>query len=178
MPPLVRSTVSLLASTRTWTAMNSALQSLDVAPGRKRKAAQARSEVNTILDQSAGLNRYTRDDTLRDNILQHYRISLERMVALARSVGAQVIFVTPASNLKDCSPFKSEHTAGSDADRQRSEEFLALASHIWENMDMVLQLLDEAVALDPRHAELQYRRGQALLGLGRFDEAERSWSGP
>ncbi len=41
-----------------------------------------------------------------------------------------------------------------------------------ENWNEALDLLDAAVALDPRHAELQYRRGQALLALGRFDEAE------
>jgi tetratricopeptide (TPR) repeat protein len=30
------------------------------------------------------------------------------------------------------------------------------------------------VSIDPRHAELQYRYGQTLLALGRFDEAEKA----
>ena len=111
IPPVIRSTVSLLARTRTWSAMTAAMQSLGIYPeAEKEDRENLALEVVTILDKSAGLNRYTRDDPLRDKILQHYRVSLERMVGLARSVDAQIIFVTPASNLKNCTPFKSEHT--------------------------------------------------------------------
>jgi len=176
IPPLVRSTVSLLTHTRTWTAMNSALKSLHVFPEVKdEKRYELSGEVNTILDQSVGPKRYTRDDKLKENILNHYRLSLERMVSLARSVGARVIFVNPASNLKDCSPFKSQHTDGiADAALQRSEDLQAMSKpFVWEkNWPLVLQFLDEAVALDPRFADLHYRRGQALLAMGRSDEAK------
>jgi tetratricopeptide (TPR) repeat protein len=176
MPAVVRKTASMLARTRSWTAMTAALQKLGVQPQEGAEGrSQLRGEVNAILDRSAGLNRYTRDDALRDNVLQHYRISLERMVALARSVGARIIFVTPASNLKDCSPFKSEHTEGLDAAaQQRSEQMLAAGREAMLRQDWMgaLGILDQAVAFDPRHAELTYRRGQVLLALGRFDEAE------
>jgi tetratricopeptide (TPR) repeat protein len=176
MSPVLRSTVSLLAKTRTWSAMNSALQSLGIKPQAEKKDRHKLAvTVDAILDQAAGLDRYHRDDKLRDNILRHFRISLERMVALARSVDAKVIFVTPASSLNDCSPFKSEHTQGLEpATRQRSTQLLIQAkeaiSH--ENWNTALDLLETAVVLDPRHAELQYRRGQTLLALGRFEEAE------
>ena len=116
MPTVLRATASRLARTRTWTVMTAALQKLHVQPKAGDEGrSQLRGEVTAILDRSAGLNRYTRDDALRDNILEHYRISLQRMVVLAHSVGAQIIFVPPASNLKDCSPFKSEPTEGLDA---------------------------------------------------------------
>ena len=180
IPPVVRSTISVLARTRTWSAMNTALQRLEINPqAAKAGRDQLAVEADTILDRSAGLDRYTRDDALRDKILQHYRISLERMVALARSVGAQVIFVTPASSLNDCAPFKSEHTPGLDQSaRERSERMLAQAKEaiLQANWKGALELLDAAVAADPRHAELQYRRGQALLALGRFEEAESALS--
>jgi len=176
IPPVVRSTVSLLARTRTWSAMTTAMQGLGVYPQKKIEGRDnLAEEVNTILDDSAGLDRYTRDDPLQENILHHYRISLERMVALARSVDAKVIFVTPASNLKDCSPFKSEHTDGLDpAARQRSAQMLVQAKEAirQKNWNEAVDLLDSAVVFDPRHAELQYRRGQALLALGRFEESE------
>jgi tetratricopeptide (TPR) repeat protein len=97
------------------------------------------------------------------------------MVALARSVNAQIIFVTPASNLKDCSPFKSEHTPGLDTSaQQRSAQLLtrAMESILHEKWNEALTLLETAVVFDPRHAELQYRLGQTLLALGRFEEAE------
>jgi Flp pilus assembly protein TadD len=176
IPPVVRSTVSLLAGTRTWSAMSTAVKGLGINPQAETEDRDNLAlEVDTKLDQSAGLDRYTRDDPLKENILKHFRISLERMVTLARSAGAQVIFVTPASSLNDCSPFKSEHTPGIDAgDRDRSARMLAQAKEAirQENWKGALDLLEKAAALDPRHAELQYRRGQALLALGRFDEAE------
>jgi tetratricopeptide (TPR) repeat protein len=176
IPPVVRSTVSLLARTRTWSMMTVALQGMGIhsqpgAEGRER----LRGEVNAILDRSAGLNLYTRDDSLRKKILEHYRVSLKRMVALARSAGAQVIFVTPASNLKDCSPFKSEHTQDLDqVSRQKSGQMLFQAKDLirHERWAEALSLLEKAVALDPRHAELHYLRGKVLLAQGNFDEAE------
>ena len=41
------------------------------------------------------------------------------MVDIARSVGAEVLLVTPASNLRHCAPFKSEHRAGLDEQQLR-----------------------------------------------------------
>ncbi|MDX2494763.1 MAG: hypothetical protein QNK27_07355 [Desulfuromusa sp.] len=179
IPPLIRSTVSLLAKTRTWTAMTGSLKKLGVYPeAKKQNHDQLGGRVDAILDQSAGLNRYTRDDTLQANILKHYRISLERMVSLTRSVGAEIIFVTPASNLKDCTPFKSEHTAGLDqAKKQRSAKLLgqaklALGRQSWNE---ALELLEAAIAIDPRQAELHYRRGQGLMGLKRFEAADNAF---
>lgn len=176
MPPLLRSTVSLLARTRTWSAMTGALQRLGIHPQtKKEKRDQLAGEVDTILDRSAGPERYTRDDSLRENILEHYRISLERMMALADSVNAKVIFVTPASNLKDCTPFKSEHTQGlAPAVREEAEQMLAEAKALIEQAKWAeaLDLLDKAALLDPRDAEVQYRRGQVLLALRNFREAE------
>ncbi|MBI5441068.1 MAG: tetratricopeptide repeat protein [Deltaproteobacteria bacterium] len=175
VPTPVRKTVAVLSGTRTWAGMTAALKGLGIHPESGKQRHQLAGEVDAVLERSAGLERYTRDDVLRENVLEHYRISLQRMVEIARSGGAQVIFVTPATNLKDCTPFKSEHTAGLDpAARQRSEAMLAAAREAMARKDWAgaLQSLDEAVKLDPRHAELLYRRGQALFALGRYDEAE------
>jgi tetratricopeptide (TPR) repeat protein len=176
IPPLVRSTVSLLARTRTWSVMTTTLKSLGIHPSTESENRDTlAAEVDTILDRSVGPGSYTRDDPLHKRILDHYRISLKRMLALARSVEAQVILVTPGSNLKDSSPFKSEHTEGLDpAGRKRSEQTLtraraAISDGRW---DRALDLLEKAVATDPRHADLQYLRGKALLASNRFDEAK------
>jgi tetratricopeptide (TPR) repeat protein len=179
MSPLVRTAASLLNRTRTWSAMSGIMQTVGLLPQQadaEQKMLGAR--VNTILENSAGLDYYTRDDALREKILEHYRISLERMVTLARSVDARVIFVTPASNRKDCTPFKSQHTPGLDpSTRVRVEEMLAKAKEAMEykNWQGALNLLAAASDVDPRHAELQYRRGQALLALERFDDARTAF---
>jgi tetratricopeptide (TPR) repeat protein len=175
LPVAVRSTAALLARTRTWAALKMLLQSLGSLPSAEAGGpARLPAEVNTMLDRSAGPERYARDDTLRDQILLHYRISLERMVDIAKRAGADVIFVTPASNLKDSAPFKSQHTDGlGESDRSRSEALLAAARErirgsAWPE---ALEVLDEALAIDPRFAELHYRRGKVLLALGRYGEA-------
>jgi len=171
LPSVVRSSVSLLAKTRTWSAMKTALLGVGLSPqSTQENRTKLAGEVDAILDKSAGLNRYTRDDPLKKNILQHYQLSLKRMVALAKSVNAEVTFVSPASNLKDCSPFKSEHTEGLDlTDVQRSRKILAQAKEEIQgnSLHAALNLLAAGVTLDPRHAELQYQRGQTLLALDR-----------
>jgi len=178
LPPLLRSATAKLARTRIWSAMSRTLKGLGIShqTGDDNRFKLS-VEVDALLDRSAGLDLYKRDDALRENILKHYRIGLENMVVLARSVGARIIFVTPAANLKDCSPFKSQHTAGiTDVARQRSEELQITSDQFalkrkWQS---ALHVLDDAVVLDPRFADLHYRRGQALLALGRFEEAKQA----
>ncbi|MGK5095166.1 hypothetical protein WDW89_24545 [Deltaproteobacteria bacterium TL4] len=156
--------------------MTTALKSLGISPSAvKEDRFKLSSEVDAILDRSVGLEAYTRNDTLRENVFKHFKLSLEHMVVLARSVGAQVILVTPASNLKDCSPFKSQDTTGiKKADLERSGELMMMSTPlVWDKeWEMVLHFLDQAVKLNPRLAELRYRRGQALLALGRFEKAK------
>lgn len=179
MPPLLRTTASLLQKTRTWTAMSSALQSLDNSPeAGNEDRYKLSSEVDAILDRSVGLDGYQRDAVLQQNVIQHFRLSLENMVTMARSVGARVIFVRPASNLKDFSPFKSQDTAGlSKADSQRSWELMSMSKPlVWQQQwEMVVYFIDQAIALNPDFADLHYRRGQALFALGRIDEARKEF---
>ena len=75
------------------------------------------TEVDAILDNSVGPTDYHRDDAMRDAVLEHFRISLKRMAQLGQNEGAEIVFVTPASNIRDFSPFKSEANADLDATR-------------------------------------------------------------
>jgi tetratricopeptide (TPR) repeat protein len=175
IPAVIKTTATVLARTRTWAAMSSVLNRLGAMPGDDQaQRVQLQDEVNPMLERFAGLDLYERDDELRDQIRRHYELSLRRMVDIARSSGADIIFVTPASNLKDSSPFKSQHTDGLDeTGRRRSEELLASArtSNRESNLDEALAAVDQAIALDPRFAELHYWRGKVLFALGRYDEA-------
>ena len=61
-----------------------------------------------------------------------------------------------------------------EAQRARVQALLSTArerieASAWSE---ALRALDEALAIDPRFAALHYRRGQALIALGRFAEAE------
>ncbi len=175
IPSGVRSAASVLARTRIWNAMETVIGSVR---GGAARATDGQfllpAEVKAALDHSAGPALYERDDELQSGVVDHYAFSLQRIVEAARSTGADVLLVNPASNLKDCTPFKSQHTDRLDeAARARSRELLASAlsqieAAAWED---ALATLDSALTFDPRHAELHYRRGQVLLATGRTEEA-------
>ncbi len=80
--------------------------------------AKLPGEVNAMLDNTVGPADYKRDDKLAEQILSHFEFNLARMVAIARQAGAKIIFITPASNMKDFSPFKSDNSIDArDAER-------------------------------------------------------------
>ena len=112
MPRAVRGVGALLSRTRLHTALQAVAAKLRGASTETASRTSLPAEVDTLLDRSVGPQVYFRDDDLQRKVLAHYRFNLERMTDIARSAGAQVIFVTPASNLRSCAPFKSESRKG------------------------------------------------------------------
>lgn len=137
------------------------------------------TEIDNILDESVGPDDYHRDDALHEAVVQHFRLSLERMTRVARDAGAEVLFVTPASNIRDFSPFKAEVSDGVDEATRRRIEGLraAVVGHLArEEYEAARARSVEAVELDSRNADLLFLHGRALLGLGRTDEAKGAFT--
>jgi tetratricopeptide (TPR) repeat protein len=133
--------------------------------------------VDEILNRSTGLDAYRRDDPLTGQILAHYRFNLNRMVGMARSVGARVVLVTVPVNKKDFGPFKSQ--SGDQADPDARERVRTLitrgeAAIARNDLQAARESLELAVETDPRHAESHYRLGRVLLALGHTALAEAS----
>ena len=172
---IVRNLEVALNRSRTYSALKRLLYPLRKTPpdgGESRDLLP--SEVDAILDRSIGPESYTRDDDLREKILEHYRVSLQRMTALAREAGAEIIFVTPASNIKDFTPFKSEHRAGlNEADQSAWLGHMERAGAAFrtQQFEQSLVALNQAAEIDDRYAKLQFLRGRVLLHLERYDEA-------
>jgi len=83
-------------------------------------------EPVTLLDNRLGPTAYTRDDALRSLTFEQYRANLKRMITIARSAGARIVFVIPASNLRDVSPFKSQLGEGvNETNRARWVNYIA-----------------------------------------------------
>ncbi len=140
----------------------------------KNAEALLKGEVDAMLDHAVGPEDYTRDDGLWEQVIAHYRFNLNRMVDIASSAGADVVLVTPASNLKDSSPFKSEHRKDlSAAELVRFDELYAQAQRARKagELDDALAVLGEAAVIDDRYADLHYQRGLVLYDLGRYPEA-------
>ena len=178
-PPIVRNLHSRLLGTRTFSFIHRLVKKDDRSPDVEADGRDLLpAEVDAILDHTVGPESYTRDDELRNRVVLHYRYSLERMVAIARSAGAKVIFVTPASNLRDFLPFKNEHRADLDlVDENLWLGHLHVAGEAFdkEQFHEALKALDQAAEIDDRHARLHFLRGRVLLRLKRYKEAKRAF---
>jgi len=179
IPTWVKGTTGVLSRTRTYTVMRRAL---NAAKRKVSKPADGEkllpSEVKEILNQTVGPTSYRRDDTLKNQIIDHYRFNLRRMVAIAQASGSRIMFVTPASIMKDLPPFKSEHRPGMTATEQGRWNSLYRQGMTLLDAGKVsdaLAVFTEALKLDNRHADLHFRIGQALFALKRFDEAKKSF---
>jgi len=175
-PALVRGLGAVLSHTRIYSAMARLVRSHREKPraagGETERFAD---EVNAILDQSVGPKDYQRDEELREYVLAQYRYNMMRMIEIARDSGAIVIFVTPASNLRNCSPFKSQHRDGLSAEQEQQCDALLQRARI--NYDEkryadALSDLDIAAKLDDQYAQLHYLRGRVLESLEQFEGAK------
>lgn len=114
---------STLSQTRTWALLDRLIkQPANVEP--RSASEMPPEEVDEILNHTVGPADYHRDDQWREDVLKHYELNLARMVKIAKQAGSQIVFVTPASNEKDCSPFKSEATQ--DLSAAQANQFQSL----------------------------------------------------
>ena len=173
MPEAVRGLSAVLSKTRTYSGISRLIRKSDKPT--EEQSEKLDGEVNTILDQSIGPKDYERDEELEAQVMSHYRFNMARMVDIARAAGAKVIFVTPASNLRNCSPFKSQHRDGlGGPDQEKVKELVAKARKqlTAKEFSEALKSLDDAIEIDDRYAHSHYYRGRALEGLQKFDEAK------
>jgi len=127
------------------------------------------AEVTAKLDGWTGLDLYHRDDELRRSVFAHFEYNLRQIAAIAHRYGVAVIFVKPIANLKDFSPFKSEHAPGlSPHKRERFAELEAEGRRQLEagRPRAALERLTQAAEIDAEYAELPYRIGRCHLALG------------
>jgi tetratricopeptide (TPR) repeat protein len=168
-----------LSSTRVYTALSKVIAAAKSGPpGEAKEHPGLNGEVDTILDHTIGPESYHRDDVLKDRIMTHYRLNLQRMVRIARQADADIMFVKPAINIKDMSPFKSEHTPGlGEKARADWQELYDRAKALEDSGDdrAALTVYRQAMEIDDRYADLHYRAGKTLFSLGDYGEAEREF---
>lgn len=179
LPAWVINLNATLSGTRTYSVMKKLIDAMQPAVhAAAQQGSTLSGDVDEILNHSVGPDSYHRDDVLKQQIITHYRLNMRRMVRIARSAGADIVFVQPASNIKDMSPFKSEHKPG--LDEQAKQEWQSLYERARElqdagNADGALAVYRQALGIDDRYADLHYRIGQVLFELGRYDAAETAF---
>ena len=160
-----------LNRTQTYAALNRLLSPLTIDRG---EIPRLPGEVDAVLDHTTGPELYHRDDRLQRQILDHYEFNLARMITIARSVDAGLLFITPASNLKDASPFKSEQDqtlSREEADQWKRLYDKANKLETAGEIQDALRVYREAAAIDSHFADLHFRMGTLLFRQQRFDEA-------
>lgn len=157
-------------------------RSMEKATGLTNQRSRAETllpeEVETILENSIGPASYERDDSHKRNVSEHFRVNLERMIAIAQSAGAKIAFVKPASNARNCSPFKSQAREGLTSEEHRSWQSLydqAQAHAAASEWNAALQALALAEQIDDRQAALHYLKGTLLYQTGKYDLANESF---
>jgi tetratricopeptide (TPR) repeat protein len=168
-----------LSGTRVYTALKLALDAL--RQGRNdvsQKADMLPDEVDDIMSHTMGPETYQRDDKLRRATITHFRINLKRIADIADSAGADRIFIVPAKQLRDLTPFKSEHR--NDIEPDELMQWLVLYSDARElqqagKLEPALAKFNEAMAIDDRYAELHYRIGEVLFDLRDYEQAEAAF---
>lgn len=181
IPESIRNMNSLLSRTRIYSSAQRLLN-----PPVSESSTQAESsdqktlstDVNAILDRTLGPETYQRDQELRSQVLTHFEYTLIRIVNMAQHSGANVILVEPASNLRDCRPFKSQHQENLSIDElKRWDQFVALGQQAMteQQWEKALTAFDQAIEIDDRVASLHFEHGQALWKLDQFAEARKSF---
>jgi tetratricopeptide (TPR) repeat protein len=133
-------------------------------------------EVNDVLSHTMGPTSYERNDSLRIEILKHYRFSLARMVRLAHEQKVAILLTTTPSNERSCSPFKSEFGPNlSPRDQAEVAGRMRAGEAAWQAGDSAAALdwFLKASQGDPRHATIAYRVGEIALALHQDSLAEQ-----
>ncbi len=164
-----------LSKTRTYTSIKQATHWL--MPAKNSTSAESlQPEVSALLDSSVGLSAYNRDKNMAAQTMEHYRYNLQKMIDISRRANVQLLFVTPAANLRSSSPFKSEFQSSTSTQQQQTiSSLLKKAAYFRTDGDRLsaINLLQQARDIDPRYAETLYQLASVLFEDGQFEKASR-----
>ncbi len=164
--PVLTNAIAFAAKFRTFGLLSSMLRPQQTSTEVRSLLA---AEVDTILEHY-GPDSYERDDSLHKNVVEHFRTSLERISELADSVDAKLIFIQPASNLRDFSPFRSQHFGLSLAEERRYKRGLKSARS-QASPDVARTELESVINSDPRYSQGLFEYAQLLLEVGEVQQA-------
>ncbi len=174
-PEAQRNLTAALSRTRTFNALKQLLRPEQPSSDKQTPAVKGLSgEVNEMLNHTVGPADYHRDDQWHDDVLRHFEANLHRMSNTAKQSGAEILFIVPASNEKDCSPFKSEldpNTSKSEQDRFYSA-FATRSSLPDKDRKSLLQ---ELRSREPGFADVQYELGKIHWNAGQSDQAKSAF---
>jgi tetratricopeptide (TPR) repeat protein len=125
------------------------------------------------LDMFKG-NQLRYDDPNRLRAYENFKQNLGDILQAGQDAGVPIILSTVGSNLKDCAPFGSLHSAGlSNIQRDEWDGIYQEGISLESSGDYpgALKKYEQAAAIDPHYAELHFRSGSCQLALTNDEQA-------
>lgn len=173
-------TRTILRCSETFRILEQGINSLKDSPTVKpdKSSGILSPEVETILERSAGLELYRRDNEYEQRVFEHFRHNIQGMIELCKKNNVRIVFIDPLDNLKDFSPFKSQHsqslsaTGVAECDKDILTGINLLSQNRAAEADNYLQ---QALALDSLYAESYFFMGRTRYMLEQYSEAKKSF---
>ena len=115
------------------------------------------------------------DDPRRDQVLDRFRQNLDEILTAYSEAQIPVLMGTVLANERDFPPLGSLHpVAWEKASEASFDQAVAKGEQARQegNMQEAVQHFQDALQLDPRYAELQYRLGRLFLQMEDFESAK------
>ena len=117
-------------------------------------------------------------DKQMETVYRHFEKNLKDIGSTACKNGAQIIFCTVPSNLKDCPPFASLHRADlPDKDKKKWDEIYrqGVAYEEADNYEQAATKYLEAAEIDDSYADLQFRLGRCYWETAEYNKARQRY---
>ena len=160
---LIRASIAL-KSTRDGQLLDSVVRGLNRASG-----PQMWSGLNMFKENQLPYN-----DPKRLRAYENFKQNLDDILRAGQGAGVPIILSTVGSNLKDCAPFGSLHSAGLKNIQQDEWDGIYAQGISLEsngNYPAALKEYEQAAAIDPHYADLHFRMGRCQLALTNFNQA-------
>jgi tetratricopeptide (TPR) repeat protein len=118
------------------------------------------------------------NDPNRLRAYENFKQNLNNILRAGQDAGVPVILSTVGSNLKDCAPFGSLHSAGlNDIQKGEWDSLFQEGTNLESSGDFpdALKKYEQAAAIDPQYAELHFRSGRCQLAVTNFEQALRDF---
>jgi tetratricopeptide (TPR) repeat protein len=151
---------------------------------RSTRVGQLLTKVGTQKKEWGGMEMFLdkqvpASSPLMKDTYANFESNLRDTVVAAHNSGARVIVSTVATNLKDCSPFASQHREGlSQGDLDKWSGMVRQASDLEteRSYDEALKLYRSALSIDDQYAELEFRIARCLWKLGDYQGAREHFA--
>lgn len=140
----------------------------------KTETQPSAETLDTRLDDPSGYASYHRDDEWHNDICEQYDRSVNAMIDTCSSSGVPLVLVKLGANLRDCPPFKSEHsTELSVSDEQQWQVLFDEATFLDKtDPEAALTVYLQALQLDDEYPLLHFRIARCYDFLAKFEEAK------